>query len=126
MKPVESARFIPFFNNEDDTNDESGELNQKVIEEAKPTLPDNIVNNQEINPIPGVEEVKPYTDNLINEFRQNNPQTVEVNGATPNNLRVAINSVREMTENLKKSGYAIDSEEFDFENLYQIIIKINK
>lgn len=126
LKPVESARFIPFFNNEDDTNDESGELNQKVIEEAKPTLPDNIVNNQEINPIPGVEEVKPYTDNLINEFRQNNPQTVEVNGAAPNNLRVAINSVREMTENLKKSGYAIDSEEFDFENLYQIIIKINK
>ncbi len=126
FKPVESARFIPFFNDEEEQVEEIGEQTQEATG-VVPLEPLNVgFSNQENNTPPAVEETKTYTDSLINEFRQNSPQTVEVNEAAPNNLRSAINSVRETTENLKKNGFIIDSEEFDFENLYQIIIKINK
>lgn len=43
-----------------------------------------------------------------------------------NDLRGAASKIRENVESLKKNGYKISSEEFDFENLYQIIIKIQK
>jgi hypothetical protein len=41
-------------------------------------------------------------------------------------LRFAINNVRQAVQNTKKYGFEIDIEEFDFENIYQIIIKIDK
>lgn len=41
-------------------------------------------------------------------------------------MRFAINNVRQAIQNTKKFGFAIETEEFDFENIYQIIIKIDK
>lgn len=43
-----------------------------------------------------------------------------------NNLPTVIAAFRELEEEIKKVGYKINSEEFDFEDLYQIIIKIEK
>lgn len=44
----------------------------------------------------------------------------------PNNLPTAIQAFHKLEEDIKKVGYKITSEEFDFEDLYQIIIKIEK
>ena len=41
-------------------------------------------------------------------------------------LKDAINIIRSTINDLENNGLVIDTEEFDFENLYQIIIKINK
>ncbi|MDD4298111.1 MAG: ParB/RepB/Spo0J family partition protein [Bacilli bacterium] len=71
-------------------------------------------------------EPKTYTDSLVHEFRQSNSPETAVNGIVPGNLKTAIDKVRETTGLLEKNGFKIDIEEFDFENLYQIIIKINK
>lgn len=41
-------------------------------------------------------------------------------------LRAAINTARQCVDTIEKYGFTVDSEEFDFEQMYQIIIKINK
>lgn len=41
-------------------------------------------------------------------------------------LKTAINMVRDFSEQLSRMGYVIDTDEFDFEDMYQIIFKINK
>jgi len=41
-------------------------------------------------------------------------------------LRNAISGVREYIETLENQGFVIELEEFDFENMYQIVVKINK
>lgn len=41
-------------------------------------------------------------------------------------LRFAINNIRQAVQSTEKFGFVIDTEEFDFENMYQIIIKIDK
>ena len=41
-------------------------------------------------------------------------------------LRFAINNVRQAVQNTEKFGFNIDVQEFDLDNVYQIIIKIDK
>ena len=41
-------------------------------------------------------------------------------------LKPVINLIRECSDKIEKYGYYIDTEEFDFEDIYQVIFKINK
>lgn len=41
-------------------------------------------------------------------------------------MRFAINNFRQAIQNTEKFGFKIETEEFDFDNVYQIIIKIDK
>ncbi len=41
-------------------------------------------------------------------------------------LRTVINTIRQCINTIEKCGFSIDAEEFDFEQMYQVIIKINK
>lgn len=41
-------------------------------------------------------------------------------------LKTIINTIRKCAETIEKYGYIIDTEEFDFENMYQVIFKIEK
>ena len=76
---------------------------------------------------PKIEQPKTYTDELVQEFRQQTaveePNVLEKEEL---NLKDAINSVREVIKSLEANNLEIETEEFDFESLYQIIIKINK
>jgi hypothetical protein len=84
-------------------------------------------------------------ESLIREYREGRGLPVEENVPNnyperpmaeriPNNqtfvsggdLRTAINTVRQCVSTVEKYGFTVDSEEFDFEDMYQIIIKINK
>lgn len=71
-------------------------------------------------------EPKTYTDSLVQEFRQTNGPVNEASKIVAGDLRSAINGVREITHSLEKNNFKVDVEEFDFEHLYQIIIKIDK
>ncbi|NLD79360.1 MAG: hypothetical protein GX641_03445, partial [Mollicutes bacterium] len=76
---------------------------------------------------PKIEQPKTYTDELVQEFRQQTaveePNVLEKEELI---LKDAINSVREVIKSLEANNLEIETEEFDFESLYQIIIKINK
>ncbi len=130
---IPSSKFIPAFDDEE-TNMETQEPftyskpsdfdNKLPINDS--TINDTIQNS--INPTPS--PIKDTNlDFLLNEYNQQqtfiSPETPDV-GNVALDLKGAINRIRETVKNLEKNGLIVDTEEFDFENLYQIIIKINK
>ncbi len=80
-------------------------------------------NNEPINNtvIPKIEEVTPNGP-IIGSV--NTPSQTEYSNIY--DLRFAINNVRQAVQNTEKFGFSIKTEEFDFENMYQIVIKIDK
>lgn len=71
------------------------------------------------------------SNSLIEEFRQqqeieNNP-VPQINQETEEkSLSSAINSARNEVRKIEDLGFDVETEEFDFEDMYQIIIKIKK
>ncbi len=84
------------------------------------------IKNSEEQPVSTTQPV-----NVQQTFNYDSP-TVPVNPTIENpygdvyDLRFAINNVRQAVQNTKKFGFSIETEEFDFENVYQIVIKIDK
>ena len=54
--------------------------------------------------------------------------TVAVPNTAPqtNNMTQALDAIRACAENLKQLGYEVDTDEFDLENMYQVIFKVTK
>lgn len=71
------------------------------------------------------EEYKP--NQIIEEFRNQQPQEMSsIPEPVGNSLGDAINSAREFKNTLTNKGFRVNTEEFDFEDMYQIVIKIQK
>ena len=69
------------------------------------------------------------SNSIINEFREmkaesSTAETPQQN--TNSNFSTAINTSRDTINKLRNLGLNVESEEFDFEDMYQIIIKIKK
>lgn len=79
-----------------------------------------------MKPIDIKPEPQTYTDSLVQEYRQANGLTGEVKEIVAGNLQSAINAITDVTKSIEKRNFKVDVEEFDFEHLYQIIIKIEK
>ena len=102
-------------------------------EEKKIEQPSNPTTNNIFGSIPTIVpstsipvEPKTFTDSLVQEFRQSNTISNGTNTIVAGDLKSAIGAVRDLNQILEKNNFKIEVEEFDFENLYQIIIKINK
>lgn len=89
------------------------------------------------------EAVNLSIDNIFDDYSEEKDEILDVPDFTPsapvivreedeedkikrNNLPTVINAYHKLEEEVKINGYKITSEEFDFEDLYQIIIKIEK
>jgi ParB family chromosome partitioning protein len=127
INDVPKARFI--------TSLEDEETNMDMQDPVATTLNEFTSNNEPpiLAPIPEeptniVDQPKTYTDSLVQEFRQNNGIMADMTGnnVTPGDLRSAINAFRDLSKTLERNNFKVDVEEFDFEHLYQIIIKIDK
>ncbi len=64
---------------------------------------------------------EPQVVTVPNELKEEQPSYKQVY-----DLRFAINNVRQAVQNTEKFGFNIDVQEFDLDNVYQIIIKIDK
>ena len=64
---------------------------------------------------------QPQVVTVPNELKEEQPSYKQVY-----DLRFAINNVRQAVQNTEKFGFNIDVQEFDLDNVYQIIIKIDK
>lgn len=94
-------------------------VEEKIETEEKPDIQEPIIKAEE-----------QIQENPKEEMKENIPSN-NMNYDIPNynnvyDLRFAINNVRQVIQNTKKFGFNIDMEEFDFENIYQIVIKIDK
>ena len=77
-------------------------------------------------PIPVIKELEeaPVVNPNLSETVFNNYQQTSPGEA--HDLRFAINNIRQAVQSTEKYGFVVDTEEFDFENMYQIVIKIDK
>ena len=69
------------------------------------------------------------SNSIINEFREMKAESSAVETPQQNtnsNFSTAINTSRDTINKLRNLGLNVESEEFDFEEMYQIIIKIKK
>jgi len=106
-----SNKFVPnlkYIENEEEILDIEQDLDS-TIDEVNQELPNN-------------------TSSLIEEYHQAqiHPNFNEESEKKIPELKNAINMIRDLTDILEKKGFIINNEEFDFENLYQVIIKIKK
>lgn len=104
-------------------NSEATEILDFDDEELEPELENPTIQTQ-------IEESN--SNALIEEFRQqkidNSDVVVDENNTDNDNISLsnAINKIRKLKEELNEDGFVIDTEEFDFEDMYQVVIKINK
>jgi len=65
-------------------------------------------------------------NNLYNNTSSQNITNKEKTNNEVYDLRFAINNFRQAVQNTEKFGFKVETEEFDFDNVYQIIIRIDK
>lgn len=83
---------------------------------------------------PRVETPVSSGNSLIEEFKEQNPNSYTSKAPIPpanpaptqKSISSAINVARTEVKKIEDLGFAVDTEEFDFEDMYQIIIKIKK
>lgn len=68
----------------------------------------------------------PKIEKPIIDFDSFNEKPIIIEEDNLKNFVIAINKVRNFINNLDEEGYKVSTEEFDFEDMYQIVIKIKK
>ena len=80
--------------------------------------------------IPTADELNKPIESLDTQVNEPTPSEKEVEEVKPavekGNITSAVNAVRNATKHIEEANFKIETEEFDFEDLYQIIIKIEK
>ena len=117
------------------------DINTDVQNQSLNTNEQPIKTEQSIN-IPTITETQPQEIKTLQEqtsvgvnANQPEPQIVTIPNESKEeqpsynqvyDLRFAINNVRQAVQNTEKFGFNVDVQEFDLDNVYQIIIKIDK
>lgn len=83
----------------------------------------NSVNNNNITNQVSPASMNSIENSFINSSSVSN-QNIQQQGN--GDLRMVINTIRDCASNIEKYGFHIDVEEFDFENMYQVIFKVDK
>ncbi len=104
-----------------------------TIESITPAAPESLATAEESLELPGEEkpsvEVKreplPSTPEVKAEAASVPTLTVEA-PASSGNVINAVKDVRDLIQTLEGKGFKVNSEEFDFEQEYQVVIKIGK
>jgi len=103
-------------------------INEQPKIEEQPIQTANIFDRLRVEePYNGPTILPKIEDVQVNEPLQNSINTPSQNEySNIYDLRFAINNFRQAVQNTEKFGFSINVEEFDFENIYQIVIKIDK
>ncbi len=95
--------------------------------DTEPVIMDFDVSNQTFeNPVKDT-PIETKDSSIIEEYRnQEETPKVQETTASTKSISKAINQAREEARKIEDMGFEVDTEEFDFEDMYQIIIKIKK
>lgn len=95
--------------------------------DTEPVIMDFDVSNQTFeNPVKDT-PIETKDSSIIEEYRnQEETPKVQETTASTKSISKAINQAREEARKIEEMGFDVDTEEFDFEDMYQIIIKIKK
>jgi len=109
----------PFTLNNNDNNtvqENNGSIPQTPIFENNQQN-DTIAEFKKPDPIIVTDYSKQY-DPVMPEQQQT--KTLDID------FKTIINLIRQCSDTIEKCGYKIDTEEYDLENMYQVVFKINK
>lgn len=116
---------------EEKTNDviinniDTSQKEEKVDDFNQPKINENTnINQNQINPFQ--EDINEPSLTMENELPKEEDKKQNDNQKGGKDLISVINNTRNAIKNIEKSGFKVDTEEFDFEDMYQIIIKIEK
>ncbi len=147
IKEDQSEEKIDSLDENENNSVNNDEINiNEIKNNAKDIIPkSNIFNifNQESLPSLENEKANLAIDNIFNEEEDNQEEILEVKDLKPvapiiseiktidkkikkNNLPTVIEAYHDLEAEVQEAEYKITTEEFDFEDLYQIIIKIEK
>ncbi|CDE99654.1 nucleoid occlusion protein [Clostridium sp. CAG:628] len=95
--------------------------------DTEPVIMDFDVSNQTFeNPVKDT-PIETKDSSIIEEYRnQEETPKVQATPTSTKSISKAINQAREEARKIEEMGFDVDTEEFDFEDMYQIIIKIKK
>lgn len=95
--------------------------------DTEPVIMDFDVSNQTFeNPVKDT-PIETKDSSIIEEYRnQEETPKVQETPTSTKSISKAINQAREEARKIEDMGFDVDTEEFDFEDMYQIIIKIKK
>lgn len=95
--------------------------------DTEPVIMDFDVSNQTFeNPVKDT-PIETKGSSIIEEYRnQEETPKVQETPTSTKSISKAINQAREEARKIEEMGFDVDTEEFDFEDMYQIIIKIKK
>ncbi len=95
--------------------------------DTEPVIMDFDVSSQTFeNPVKDT-PIETKDSSIIEEYRnQEETPKVQETTASTKSISKAINQAREEARKIEEMGFEVDTEEFDFEDMYQIIIKIKK
>ena len=116
---------------EEKTNDviinniDTSQKEEKLEDFNQPKINENTnINQNQINPFQ--EDINEPSLTMENELPKEEDKKQNDNQKGGKDLISVINNTRNAIKNIEKSGFKVDTEEFDFEDMYQIIIKIEK
>ena len=112
---IEPANFG--FNKEEEKIDTIEADIEKLIFDSKKALQERY----ELFDIPTAQEIK---DEAKKEEKEEDSS--KLTKIIPGNMDSIITKFKELEEEIEKAGFRIETEDYDFEDLYQIIIKIEK
>lgn len=121
------------FNNEKELNATENEINYTTSIENKDinNLQENYDFQDKIEEIEDTPKVINYpADNILAESVRKEEimeeKNIEINNEPIVDLKTVINTIRNCSDTIEKYGFAIECEEYDFEDMYQVIFKIQK
>ena len=117
LNQIETLDF-DFSNKLEDSNEFSSEINDisQAILDSKKSLQDKY----EIFDIPTAEEYVMPEEPKVEE------KEIDKKKIISGDIKSVINTLKDIENEAKAAGFDIETEEYDFEDLYQIIIKIEK
>ena len=139
-KALEKEERPSLFNLEESKEDLSSLKSTDYSNLINPVVPEEIKEEHlPVFDVPSYSKIEQTTDyptynnkeeslnnNLYNNTSNQNITNKEKTNNEVYDLRFAINNFRQAVQNTEKFGFKVETEEFDFDNVYQIIIRIDK
>ena len=87
------------------------------------TFPDDEITS---SPNFGIPNLIENPSNNETKFENKDLESMGNNTFMTRDIKTVINTIRTCTETIEKYGFEVDTEEFDLEDMYQVVIKVNK
>lgn len=122
LSDVKAPNFFTTTHDKVESNQNPGYTGYEINDNLKQTKNESL--NQEFNISPNF-GIPRFDDTIFNSNLPKEDNNIQ-SFSSPKNMKVVIDSFRECEKNIQNYGFIIDTEEFDLDDMYQIVFKVHK